>query len=111
MGIIGLLSTLPGIPYRARRRPSHTPSRTSTAPDGASFPRTDWTGQPALHLDFAATSSHAQDRIEYGARVASQNWKLLADRGRLEYIEPVMYKLAVLDKVFELCVFQPKRSS
>lgn len=70
----------------------------------SNFPRTDWSGQPPPPLAVAAKSRRALDRIEYAARVASQRWALLANRGRLEYVDPVMYKLAVLDKVFEMYV-------
>lgn len=66
------------------------------------FPRTNWTGQPPCLLRIARCSTRSLDRIEYAARIASQGWALLADRGKLHLVNPVMYRLAVLDKVFEL---------
>lgn len=66
------------------------------------FPRRDWTGQPPPPLFIARRSNRALDRIEYAARLASQNWTLLADQRQLHLIDEDMYRLAVLDKAFEL---------
>lgn len=53
-----------------------------TLSTGPLFPRTNWDSQPLPLLIFARSTRYARDRIEYAARIASQAWALLSDRGR-----------------------------
>lgn len=96
----GYFSVRPATPPTPTHRPTSTPCTANTP--SAGFPRTDWTGQPPPPFFIARRSKRALDRIEYAARLASLNWALLADERGLHLIDEDMYRLAVLDKAFEL---------
>lgn len=45
---------------------------------------------------------YAGTRIEYAARLATAHWRELARAGKISLVDTITFKLAVLDKVWEM---------
>lgn len=66
------------------------------------FPRTRWDKPPQTRKE--AAQATATDRIRYAVRLASAQWTTMVKNQEEECIHVDHCQLAVLDKVFEMCV-------
>lgn len=92
--------------FFSSRRPNSplretTPARVPVGPM-PSFPRTNYDGQPACEADFVVLSRRVETQLQFAARVASREWEKTAAAG--VDMDGDLFKLAVLDKVIEVCV-------
>lgn len=78
----------------------------SVETDPHCFPRESYELQSACDGAWVATMTRAEPHLHFSARVASAEWRRLARTGSLQDVDLDLFKLAILDKFFYLCVIK-----
>lgn len=86
-----------------RRRPRRAPGDAAVIENPLGrFPRTDYAHQAPLSAANIRGILDPKPNLEFAARIASMEWARVALLGTWRELDEDLFKLAVLDKVFEL---------